>query len=464
MHMHRLPVGRAKPSWAMVLLLILLVTLWIAGGGSRANVPGQAVVRAISTLCLVLFCLTGPLVFDTRTRPAMIVLITSGLIALLQLMPLPPVIWTTLPGRAPFLTAARLASEPQPWRPLAIVPSMTLNALLSLIVPFTVLCLMNGIHRREDSLLIKTLLGFVLVSALAGLLQFSGGASNNPLLNGVGEISGNFANHNHFALLLAIGCVLAPAWAFRDGRQSGWRAPVVLGLILVFTLTILASGSRAGTALGIIALGLALLLAWRPLRRTLTRYPRWVFPALIGGTIALIALAVVLSIANDRAMSIDRAMTVDVHDMRSKGLPVVLRMIHEYFPVGAGLGGFDPLFRMHEPFTLLKPTYFNHAHNDFLEIVLDTGVVGVIALLAAITWWLMASLRAWRSLGDQEGTLARLGSAMLLLVLLASVVDYPARTPIIMAVVTIAAVWLGGQTSPHQGAKSETLPQSSGVV
>lgn len=448
----------------MVLMMVLLAALWIAGGASRADVPGQIIVRAVATMCLVLLCLTGAPIAAARARPAAIALAAAVLIALLQLVPLPPAIWAALPGRAPFLTAAQMAGEPQPWRPLAIVPSTTLNAFLSLIVPVTVLCLMNGIDRREDPLLVKALLGFVLASALTGLLQFSGGASNNPLLNGVGEISGNLANHNHFALLLAIGCLLAPVWALRDGRQLGWRAPVALGLILVFALTILASGSRAGMALGAVALGWALLFGWASLRRTLARYPRWVLPALLVGAIALVAIAVALSIANDRAMSVNRAMTVDVRDMRSRGLPVVLGMIRNYFPVGAGLGGFDQLFRMHEPFALLKPTFFNHAHNDFLEIVLDTGIVGVLALAAAIGWWLVASVRAWRGAAGTDHSLARLGSAMLLLVLLASVVDYPARTPIVMALMTIAAVWLGGQGVPVQGTTDETLPRFSRTV
>lgn len=464
MRTHRLLAGRARPSTAMVLLLILLAALWVAGGASRANVPGQMIVRTTSTLCLILFCLIGTTVSDTRTRPAMIVLTVAVLIAFFQLVPLPPAIWTALPGRTPFLTAAQLAGEPQPWRPLAIVPSAALNALLSLIVPVTVLCLMTGVDRREDPLLAKALLAFVSASALAGLLQFSGGGSNNPLLNGIGEISGNLANHNHFALLLAIGCLLAPVWAFQEGRKPRWRAPVALGLILVFALTILASGSRAGAAIGVVALGLGLIFAWKPLRQALTRYPRWLFPALLAGAIALVALVVVLSIVNDRAMSIDRAMTVDVHDMRSKGLPVVIAMIRDYFPIGAGLGSFDPLFRMHEPFALLKPTYFNHAHDDFLEILLDTGIVGAFALLVAIGWWLIASIRFWRGTGGEGGAIARLGSAMLLLVLLASIVDYPARTPIVMAFMVIAAVWLGGQSTSRRTVTDDTFPRSPQTV
>ncbi len=134
--------------------------------------------------------------------------------------------------------------------------------------------------------------------------------------------------------------------------------------------------------------------------------------------------------------------------MRARGLPVVLAMIRDYFPAGAGMGGFDPIFRMHEPFNLLKRTYFNHAHNDFLEIALDAGLPGLLLLAAAIGWWGLASARAWRRRPDAVVVLARLGSAILLLVLGASLVDYPTRTPLIMVTMVLAAMWLHCGTGP----------------
>ena len=218
---------------------------------------------------------------------------------------------------------------------------------------------------------------------------------------------------------------------------------VALGLILVFTLTILATGSRAGLFLGVLALVIGFGLTWRRVRQMLHRGPKWLFPALIAGVVAIIVVIVLLSIAADRAVSIDRAMAMDAgQDMRRRGLPVVIEMIRIYFPVGSGLGGFDPLFRMHEPFELLKPTYFNHAHNDFLEIVLDTGVAGLILLVASISWWVWASFRVWRGKENRVRLTGRLGSAMILLIFLASILDYPARTPTIMALLVLAAVWL----------------------
>ena len=120
------------------------------------------------------------------------------------------------------------------------------------------------------------------------------------------------------------------------------------------------------------------------------------------------------------------------------------------------MGSFDAMFRIHEPLALLKPTYFNHAHNDFIEIVLDAGLPGLLILLAALIWWGWASMRAWRSagkngtgksdIGKSGAMLPMLGSATLLLVLIASIFDYPARTPMIMAMVVLAAAWLSGHS------------------
>ena len=287
---------------------------------------------------------------------------------------------------------------------------------------------------------------------LLGLLQFSGAPFNNPLINDTpGEVSGNFANRNHFAVFLALGCLIAPVWALLDRREPGWRAPAALGLMILSILVILASGSRAGILTGGLALGLGLAAVWRRIRRILQRYPRWMSFALPGAAVALVLLFVAISVAAGRAVSVDRAFALDQgQDMRTRGLPTVLAMIREYLPFGSGLGGFDAVFRMHEPFALLKPTYFNHAHNDLLEVVLDSGVGGAVLLLGALGWWVRASERAWRAGASGRSALPKLGSAILLIVIIASAFDYPARTPMMMAVIVVAAVWLRQATTQHQ--------------
>lgn len=443
----RFPLG-FRPSLSFTLLLALLFILWLAGGASRADALGQSVVRAATWLVAIALLLFGerPAVRDLRPV-ALLLMIALGLV-LLQLVPLPPAVWQALPHRG-LVLASIAPGDTQPWRPWSIVPGATWNAASSLIIPLAALALVAGLNKSEHSRLTTILFAFVIGSAMVGLMQFSGMQFSNPFINATpGEVSGNLANRNHFALLMAIGCLLAPAWAFRDGRRAQWRGLAAIGMILLFALSILASGSRAGMLLGVLAIAIGIMLALRPLQREFRHMPRWMLPALLVAVVATISTFVVISVASDRAVSIDRAITIEGdQDMRVRALPTVVSMVKAYFPAGSGFGGFDPIFRVHEPFGLLKLTYFNHAHNDFLEIILDGGLPGLLLLIAAMIWWIVASVRAWRATGANY-ILPRLGSAIIFLVFVASAFDYPARTPIIMTILVVAAAWLARGTTP----------------
>lgn len=448
-----------RPSLCFVLLASLLFALWLAGGASRADVLGQSVVRAVAWAVLIIGALLQARPSLRQARPIALLLLAAIGLALVQLMPLPPGLWQQLPGRDMMAEAAAAGGEAQPWRPWSIVPAATVNAAASLVVPLAILLLLAGLKQRERAWLPGIILGFICASCLIGLLQFSGVNVGNPFINDdTRQVTGTFANRNHLALFLALGCLIAPVWAFLDGRQPHWRGPVALGLILLFSLTILAGGSRAGLILGLLGVSFGLILVQQGIRRALGRYPRWVFPALIAGIVAVIAIFVLLTFAADRAVSINRAFAMETgQDMRTRALPTVLTIIQTYFPMGSGLGGFDPIYRIHEPFGLLSFAYFNHAHNDFLEIVLDAGLAGLLLLLAALAWWAWASVRAWRAGASVRHALPKLGSAMLLLIMVASLVDYPARTPMIMAMIIMAGVWLAGRTEEEGGS---ALPKS----
>lgn len=428
-------------SAGFLIALIALVTL--AGGASRADVLGQVVVRAGTAILLALWVIAVPRPVGTARVPLTIVA-AAIVLAALQLVPLPPAVWGALPGRELYRDAAMLAGGGQPWRPLAIVPSAALNALFSLLVPLAAV-LFAGAARPDDRRLVLTaLIVAILVSGLLELAQFAGSDQVSPFVNvRLNQPSGLLANRNHQALLLAIGCIALPAWAVLPGPGAAWRPWAALGAVLLLILMIVATGSRAGLLLGLIAMFAipfvvrSSLRGWRGegSRRALGRKGL----ALAGAALAAILVVVVAAIRAGRSESFDRLRDADIgNDMRTRGLSTVLGLVREHWIAGSGFGSFDALFRAAEPFALLKPTYFNHAHNDFLELAMTGGLPALLLLVAALAWGVRRGLVHWRS-GDPVG---RLGAATVLLVLLASVFDYPARTPVVMAILAIAATWL----------------------
>lgn len=447
----RSSLSLSRPSLAFVLLAFLFALVWLAGGASRADVLGQVVVRAYAWAALVIVSLFGTAPRLADARALAVLLLLALVLVVLQLVPLPSAIWQQLPGRGVLAQAA--GAEGQPWRPLSMTPGATMNALSSLVVPIAVLILATSVKPSERSWLPIVLLIMIAVSAFVAMLQLSGAGVTNPFVNDTpGEVSGTLANRNHFAVLLAIGCPVAMTWAANGGHD--WvrrRLPVALAFVVILLLVILGIGSRAGMLIGALGLLGALLLVRDRARRQFRKAPRWMFPAIVAGAVLFLAVLVGATVLAERAVSIDRAFDVDVGaDMRHRGLPTVLAMIATYFPVGSGLGGFDPMFRMHEPFSLLKPTYFNHAHNDYLEIVLDAGLPGAILLAGALAWWGWASIVAWRQPAGSAGS-RRLGSVILGMLLIASLFDYPLRTPIMMAVAVLGALWLSGFAEEHRG-------------
>lgn len=426
-----------------VMLSIFLAVLWIAGGASRADVFGQVVVRSVAWIILAAVLVFGRPPRWSAISSVAIFLLTSVVIVAMQLIPLPPDIWTALPGRELLAQSALVSDQPQPWRPISLSPDATVNALSSLIVPIVIVVLM-GMQARELRWAVVTLVLVVIVAGcLLALLQFAGSNFDNPLINYVGQVSGNFANRNHMALLAGIGCVLAPVWAYNESESPRWRALVAIGLLLFFVLIILATGSRAGFIFASVGTVLGVLAVRTRLARQVRGVPRKIWIPGAVASAATIVGGIILSIVLGRAASVDRASNLEVgEDLRGLALPTVLDMVEKYWPVGSGFGTYDPAYRISEPDALLSVSYMNQAHNDLLGLVLDGGIFGAALLLAALVWIAINTVRAWRGAGGDSSQIARAGSAILVLIFLASIFDYPARTPMIMAIAVVAAVWL----------------------
>ena len=441
--MPNLTLKRVQSKAVPIALVVLALGLALAGGASREDQLGQPIVRGFAIVAVMIVVLARTKISWDRVRPALILLSTCALLCAIQLVPLPPAVWHALGGRDNFVVLSTEFKMREVWRPLSLVPDATMNALFSLIVPFATAIVVAGLTPNQLRRLVPWVIGFVVLSAGIGLLQLVGIEWTNPLQNALqGDSAGVFANRNHQALLLAIGLLLLPSWAIPRNWRMRWpRTIAAIGLLPLFVLMVFATGSRAGLVLAALALLFNAWICADAFAGIMDRSKK-VNALFLGGGIAVFLSVAALVVSSSRNLALVRIGTTNgAEDFRFKAFPVVQNLIGKFFPWGSGMGSFDSVYRAVEPVSLLRPTYFNHAHNDFAEIVLEAGVPGAMLLIGAIVWIAFRAGAAQRSPDSRWARQARAGVGIIVLVAVASFVDYPARVPIYMALLVIASCW-----------------------
>lgn len=129
-----------------------------------------------------------------------------------------------------------------------------------------------------------------------------------------------------------------------------------------------------------------------------------------------------------------------------------------FFPAGSGLGTFQSAFDSVERLSEVGTHYTNHAHNDYLELAVESGAPGTLLLGIFLIWFIWRSWRIWQEQELSESlALARAASVAVLLILLHSATDYPLRTAAILTLfglfVGIFARKVGGSRIPDDGTR-----------
>lgn len=426
---------------------LFMVVVALTGGSSRPSIIWLVVLRPVTALFIVAMLLTSKLRWQ-RIAPLPLLLALFGATIALQLVPLPPAFWLGLSGRETYDAVARAIGEADRWRPLALSPDAAWNSLAALLVPLAAMTGFVALPERQRRGLLAPLLGLVGVSMLLGLCQVVDGQSS-PLywynVSGRGQLIGLFANRNHQGALLGMALPLVRAWMLvpptSDGRGRRLRTIVGTAVAAVVVLYALVLGSRAGLVLTLAGVVAAILVDPSIGDRRRPTATRWLAAsAMLVGVVGLSILA----LSTDRAVSIDRIVSNDLStEARLAALPTLMRIVGHVLPLGTGFGSFVPVWMAYEPDALALPSYFNNAHNDLIELAITGGLPALAILGAFLVWW---SRAGWRCVVDDNGTaqraLKRASALAILIALLASLTDYPLRTPLMGAIFTILCCWL----------------------
>ncbi|MDQ0390670.1 O-antigen ligase family protein [Labrys monachus] len=373
-----------------------------------------------------------------------------------QTIPLPPSVWMHLPARETVIQAFTLTGQKPGWMPSSVLPEATASAALSLIPPFALFWgtrLLGTAHRRS---LIIAILVFAAFSVFFGMAQLAGGQHSRLRLfenTNADDAVGFFANRNHFAALLYVSLLFVSAWAIDTGltisnarRRSRLTGPRVLVLMASVTLMFLLATaqimtrSRAGVGLTIVALLGIVVLTLLDDRNRRRRTSLVLF-------LVAIAAVVVFTAQFGFSRFANRFASDPLADARIVFAHTTIEAAKAYFPFGSGVGTFPSVYPMFEkPAQLLANIYANHAHDDFLEVWLESGLAGILALAALAFWIVWRSSKVWRSRDPWnmpiDILLMRATTIAVGLLGVHSIVDYPLRTTALMSLMAVCCALL----------------------
>lgn len=451
----------SKPSLTFWVLGAFFVLLFATGGASRTDVQSLVILRPVSVFVCALALITLRREHLEQRKCLLGAFAVLFVLALLHVIPLPPALWQSLAGRDDSVEVEKLAGLSDVWRPLTLAPMNGWHALLSLFVPLAVLLL--GIQLNRDDLfrLLPLLIALAGASGLLGLLQAIGDPQSALYFYRItnnGSAVGLFANRNHAATLLAC---LFPMLAVFAATVKGttdkvrFRQLLAAAIAIVLVPLILVTGSRFGLVNAVIGIVAAALLYRRPTDVGPVRKgsPDRMRAGPVLGGLAIISLGF-LTFFFSRAEAIERLFSEKSgEDSRTDFWVVSLDLFWKYFPWGSGSGSFVEAFQIMEPNYLLDATYLNRAHNDWVEIAVTFGLPGVIGLVLASITFFWRSSKLWHNADASRRYVAfgRLASVCMAIIAIASVGDYPLRTPTLMGIFAILVLWFtedGGKRSP----------------
>ena len=354
----------------------------------------------------------------------------------LYLLPLPQTQWEILPGREFYLQGVTWLQQQNshPLLTASLVPTETRIAFLALIAPLGVFLAASYLSEQKIKQLALIFLGIAALEASIGLIQY---ASNNPTFffgltpNGQ-SAQGTYRNRDHFAALMEMALPLSIALTlFFLGRPSHHHEKndrhhwLTLNRVLIFaslTLLILLGGifsrSRAGVFLSIVAVLLSSL----------------VFSRHVGGKQSVGITAILGTIAGGFAVSIglipilNRFAAQDpLEDARWEIFRNTMEGIKTFFPLGSGPGTFPDVYRSLQPIEQMG--FVNNAHNDYLELLFEMGVIGIAIITAFLLLYVYGWIKLWGKSWNELHFIQNAAGIGIFIILLHSFSDFNLHTP-----------------------------------
>jgi O-antigen ligase len=283
----------------------------------------------------------------------------------------------------------------------SLIPAQSIQAALDLLPYFFLgFLIIKTVRSRSQIIQIYTvLIAMGVFEAFYGLFELT---NKNPRILffdkvfGTDVVTGTFVNRNHLSgylemiIPLGIGLIIARTSLFSLSEmkwkdklmrlsEKGIAMNLLISLgVMIMALAIFFSKSRSGIFLLFFTFTLFFVLSFLHFGK-FEAQKAWIRSFLLVSFLVILVISLYLGVEN----SLNR---FGLENIRSEVRPVfwsnTLRMSWDYPVVGIGLGNFSSLYpNFMQTEKLIK---ISHAHNDYLEFLVELGAFGFILLSAGI--------------------------------------------------------------------------------
>jgi len=432
--------GSAQGIWLNMILQLAGVAIIAWAAVARSNDPLLPPAKQLLLLAILAIVVVG-----------------------LQMVPVSATLWPQLGPRAKLVEGYQALGLALPSLPLSLTPGATLDSLLGIIPPLALFSAIVRLRAYRPAWLALALLAGTGAGILIGALQVaSASTGQSPWYlyeeTNVGAGVGFFANANHMATLLVVSLPFLAAIVASARRANMQRYSAVVALAvgagLVIMVGLALNRSLAGYGLTLPVLAASALIVLPPD----SRLRLWM--------LGLAGLLLVAAVAGMQATSIGSSRfgqeaTTSVQS-REDILRTTATAMRDFLPLGSGLGSFREVYHLYERPEQVTNIYVVHAHNDYAELALETGIPGIIVILLFLAWWLFAVWRVWRT--AEAAPFVRAASIASAAILVHSLVDFPLRTAAISTCFAMCLALLADRRAARAKEASDLRPARHTVI
>jgi O-antigen ligase len=308
---------------------------------------------------------------------------------------------------------------PDTWIPLTINPQATLFEALRFTsyILFYLLTIQLLTSSKRLSATVASVVWLTLFIAFASMLQRAAAPDSLFFVRKMEHSLGSFGPwiyKNQYAGFMVMTCPLLLALFLGHRPIADSDEPLRERLLHLFSgtgaslhlffgfgvIVVIASVLLAQSRGGFLSLAFAILLFFLILARSQGKIQTWTLLFLLGGLLAAGGWfswdAIVAKF--ERAVNFDEGA---LQDARLAIWKDGVKIIPDFLITGTGFGTFIDIFSNYKSFA--DSLIYDHAHNDYLELLTDSGLIGF--LLAA--WFVLAVLRSgWRMIFRRHERLA----------------------------------------------------------